>query len=193
MSFKKIIFVVFCGMIVFAFLLNCAGPKEAVKVEKPAEKKVEKPAEKKEEKVAKVVEPEVKPMEWTTKVMDADVEMGGKAVAVPNEYGKYSLTLRSLERNQFELYLEERGAAPKLLLEGTSTLEPDREGKIAFRVTDINEEYVQPIFDVLGLRVLKKDELRDNYYLFGSFKERGVSTLEAYDMESSVVMKFTPK
>ncbi len=198
MSFKKIIFIVFCGMIVFAFLLNCAGPKEAVKVEKPAEKeevaKVEKPAEKKEE-VAKVVEPEVKmkPMEWTTAVKDAEVKMGGKAVMVPEEYAKYSLTLRALERNQFELYLEERGAAPKLLMEGTSTLKPDSEGKIAFRVTDINEGYVQPIFDVLGLRVLKKDELRDNYYLFGSFRERGISTLEAYDMGSSVVMEFTIK
>jgi len=184
MSFKKIILFVFCGMIVFAFLLNCAGPKEAVKVEKPAEK----------EEVAKAVEPEVemKPMEWTTKVKDAEVEMGGKAVTVPKEYGKYSLTLRSLEKNQFEFYLEERGAAPKLLLKGTSTLEPDREGRIAFRVTDINEEYVQPLFDVLGLRILKKDELRDNYYLFGTLKEGGISILEAHDMGSSVTMKFTP-
>ena len=185
MSFKKIILVVFCGMIGFAFLLNCAGPKEAVKVEKPAEKK---------EEVAKAVEPEVemKPMEWTTKVKDAEVEMGGKAVRIPKEYGKYSLMLRSLERNQFELYLEERGAAPILLLEGTSTLESDREGKIAFRVTDINEDHVQPLFDVLGLRVLKKNELRDNYYLFGSLKESGVSILEAYDMGNCVTMKFTP-
>jgi hypothetical protein len=184
MSFKKIILVVFCGMVVFAFLLNCAGPQEAVKVEKPAEK----------EEVAKAVEPEVemKPMEWTTKVKDAEVEMGGKSVRIPKEYGKYSLMLRSLERNKIELYLEERGAAPILLLKGTSTLESDREGRIAFRVTDINEDSVQPIFDILGLRVLKKDELRDNYYLFGTLKERGVSTLEAYDMGSSVTMEFTP-
>jgi hypothetical protein len=183
MSFKKSILVVFCGMIVFAFLLNCAGPKEAVKVEKPV----------KEEEVAKAVEPEVemKPMEWTTKVKDAEVEMGGDAVNIPREYSKYSLTLRSLKNNQFELFLEESGAEPKLLLKGSSTLESDREGRIAFHVTDINEEHVQPLFDVLGLRVLKKDELRDNYYLYGTFKERGVSILEAYDIGNSVTMKFT--
>jgi len=184
MSFKKIIVVVFCGMVVFSFLLNCAGPKEAVKIETPAEK----------EEVVKAVEPEVemKPIEWITKVEDADVEMGGKAVTVPKEYGKYSLMLRSFKKSQFELYLEERGAAPKLLLKGTSTLESDREGKIAFRVTDINEDHVQPLFNVLGLRALKKNELRDNYYLFGSLKESGVSILEAYDMGSLVTMKFTP-
>jgi hypothetical protein len=187
MSFKKIVFILFCGMVVFSFLLSCAGPKEAVKEEKPAEKK---------EEVAKAVEPEpkveMKPMEWTTAVKDAEVEMGGKAVRIPKEYSKYSLKLRSLERNKFELYLEERGAAPVLLLEGTSTLKSDREGRIAFRITDIDEESVQPIFDVLGLRVLKKDELRDNYYLFGTLKERGVSTLEAYDMGGSVIMEFSP-
>jgi hypothetical protein len=184
MSLRKSIWVVFCGMIVFAFLLNCAGPKEAVKVEKPVTEK----------EVAKAVEPEVemKPMEWTTKVKDAEVEMGGDAVNIPREYSKYSLTLRSLKNNQFELFLEESGAEPKLLLKGSSTLESDREGRIAFHVTDINEEHVQPLFDVLGLRVLKKDEMRDNYYLYGTFKERGVSILEAYDMGNSVTMKFTP-
>jgi len=184
MSFKKIALVVFFGMVVFSLILNCAGSKEAVTVETPAEK----------EDVAKAVEPEVemKPMEWITIVKDAEVELGGKAVIVPKEYSKYSLMLRSLEKNQFELYLEERGTAPKLLLKGTSTLESDREGKIAFHVTDINEDHVQPLFNVLGLRVLKENELRDNYYLFGSLKESGVSILKAYDMGNSVTMKFTP-
>ena len=184
MSLKKIFLLVFFGMVVFSLLLNCAGPKEAVKVETPEEK----------EEVVKAVEPEVemKPMEWITVVKDAEVELGGKAVIIPKEYDKYSLMLRSLEKNQFELYMEERGTAPKLLLKGTSTLEADREGKIAFHVTDINADHVQPLFDVLGLRVLRKNELRDNYYLYGSLKESGVSVLEAYDMGNSVTMKFTP-
>ena len=183
MSFKKIVLVVICGMVVFSFLLNCAGPKETVKVEEPAKK----------EEVAKAVEPEVemKPLEWTTKVSEADVKMGGDAVIVPKEYNKYSLTLRSVDKKHFELYLEERGAAPKFLMRGASTLKSDNEGKIAFHVTDINERHVQPLFDVLGLRVLKKNELRDSYYLYGSLKKRGVSILEAYDLGSSVSMKFT--
>ena len=191
MNVKKLIFLLFCSMVIFTFLWSCAGTQEAM-VEEPVTKK---PAEKKEEKIAKVEEPkvELKALEWTTSVMDAEVKMGGRAVTVPDNYTKYALTIRSLERNKFELYLEERGMAPKLLMKGTSTLKPDREGKIAFKVIDIEEDYVQPLFDVLGLRVLRKDELRDNYYLYGSLKKRGVSVLEAYDMGSSVVMKFSPK
>jgi hypothetical protein len=190
MNCKKTIFVILCSVVTCALLWSCAGPKPAVKEEEPvAEKKVEK------KEVAKVVEPEVKfePIEWTTKVMDAEVKMGGTPVYVPEEYEKYALTLRSLEDNKFELYLEERGRSPKLMLKGSSTLKPDREGKIAFHITDIVEENVQPVFDVLGLRVLKKDELRDNYYLYGSLKKRGASLLEAYDMNSSVVMEFRTK
>jgi hypothetical protein len=189
MNCKKTIFVILCSVFACALLWSCAAPKPAVKEEKPVEKKVEK------KEVAKVVEPEPKfePMEWTTKVMDAELKMGGTPVYVPENYEKYSLTLRALENNKFELYLEERGMSPKLMLKGTSTLESDREGKIAFKVSDIVEANVQPVFDVLGLRVLKKGELRDNYYLYGSFKKRGVSTLEAYDMNSSVVMEFRTK
>jgi len=194
MNCKKTIFVILCSVVTCALLWSCAGPKPAVKEKEPvAEKKVEKKVEKKE--VAKVVEPEVKfePIEWTTKVMDADVKMGGTPVYVPEDYEKYSLTLRALENNRFELYLEASGMAPKLMLKGTSTLEPDREGKIAFKISEVVEENVQPVFDVLGLRVLSEDELRDSYYLYGSFKKRGVSMLEAYDMNSAVVMEFRTK
>ncbi len=189
MNGKKTIFVILCSVFTCALLWSCAAPKPAVKEKEPVERKVEK------KEVARAVEPEAKfePIEWTTKVMDAEVKMGGTPVYIPDEYGKYSLTLRALENNKFELYLEERGMAPKLMLKGTSTLEPDREGKIAFKVSEIVEQTVQPVFDVLGLRVLKKDELRDNYYLYGSLKKRGVSLLEAYDMNSSVVMKFAKK
>jgi hypothetical protein len=189
MNFKKLIFIVFCSFAIFAFLWSCAGPKEVVKEEETVEKKEEK------KEVAKVVEPEVvfEPMVWTTSVKDAEVKMGGTLVNIPEEFEKYSLTLKVPEENEFELYLEARGMAPKLMLKGTSTLEPDREGKIAFNVTEITEENVQPVFDVLGLRALREDELRDNYYLYGSLKERGVSVLEAYDMNSSAVMKFTQK
>ena len=65
MSLKKIFLLVFFGMVVFSLLLNCAGPKEAVKVETPEEK----------EEVVKAVEPvvEMKPMEWITVVKDAEV------------------------------------------------------------------------------------------------------------------------
>jgi len=186
MNCKRTIFVILCSVFACALLWSCAAPKPAVKEKKPVEKKVE------EKEVAKVVEPEpeFEPMEWTTKVMDADVKMGGTPVYVPEDYEKYSLTLRALENNRFELYLEASGMAPKLMLKGTSTLEPDREGKIAFKISEVVEENVQPVFDVLGLRVLSEDELRDSYYLYGSFKKRGVSMLEAYDMNSSVVMKF---
>ena len=189
MSFKKVMLFVFCGVVVFSFFLNCAGPKEVVK---------EEPPEKKEEVVKEVVkepepEVEVKPMEWTTRVKDADVKLGGKAVYVPKAYDAYSLTLRSFGDNQFELLLEQSGAAPKLLFKGTSTLKPDSEGKIAFHITEVNEGNVQPLFDVLGLRALKKHELRDNYYLYGSLKKSGVSTLQAFDAGNSVVMKFTLK
>jgi len=190
MNFKKLIFILFCFVVIFAVIWSCAGPKEAVKVEKPVEKKVEP-----EKEIAKVEVPkvELKPMEWTTAVNDAEVTMGGKAVSVPKEYSKYALMLRSLEKNKVELFVEEKGMAPTLLLRGTSTLKPDREGRIAFQVTEINEERIQPLFDVLGLRVLRREELRDNYYLFGSFEEKGVSVLEAYDMGNSVTMKFFRK
>ncbi len=187
MNFKKLIFILFCCGVIFAILWSCAGPKEAVKVEEPVEKKVEP-----EKEIAKVEVPKVefKPMEWTTAIKDAEVTMGGKAVIVPKEYSKYALTLQALEKNKVEVYLEEEGMAPTLLLKGNSTLKPDKEGRIAFQVTEIIEERVQPVFDVLGLRVLRKEELRDYYYLFGSFEEKGVSVLEAYDMDNSVTMKF---
>jgi hypothetical protein len=188
MYFKKLIFIVFSCVVVLTILWSCAGTGEVV-VEKPEEKKEV------EKEIAKAVEPEVefKPAVWATAIKDAEVKMSGKSVSVPRDFRKYSLTLRALEENKFEVYLEERGMAPLFLISGASTLEPDKDGKIAFQVTDINEEHVQPIFDVLGLRVLKKGELRDNYYLHGSLEDEGVSVLEAYDMNSSVTMKFSPK
>jgi len=191
MNLKKLIFVAFCCSLLVAFFWSCAGPKEAVKVEEPEKKKVVEP----EKEIAKTVEPEVeyKPMVWTAALKDAEVNMGGESVIVPGEYRDYSLTIKALERNMVEVYLEEKGMGSELVMECISTLKPDMEGKIAFRVTDMNEEYLQPLFDVIGLRVLNISELRDNYYLFGSFEERGVSFLSAYDMDSSVVFEFTRK
>jgi len=187
MNIKKIIFTAFCCSLVVAFFWSCAGPKEAVKVEEPAKKEVVEP----EKEVAKV-EPEVKakPMEWKAALNDAEVRMGGDAVIIPDDYRDYSLIIRKLERNMVEIYLQEKGMKPVLVMEAVSNLKTDSEGKIAFQVTDMNNEYLDPLFDVIGLRVLDKNELRDNYYLFGSFKERGVSTLNAYDMGSSVAFKF---
>jgi hypothetical protein len=188
MNIKKIIFIAFCCSVVVVFFWSCAGPKEAVKVEEPVKKEVKEP----EKEVAKKVEPEVKfkPMEWKAELKDAEVKMGGDVVLIPNEYRDFSLILRGLENNMVEVYLEEKGMKPTLVMECISTLKPDSEGKIAFKVTDMNNEYLDPLFDVIGLRVLDMSELRDSYYLFGSFKERGVSVLNAYDMDSSVAFKF---
>ncbi len=188
MNFKSLVFIVLSSMVILTFLWSCAGTGEVV-VEKPEEKKEV------EKEIAKAVEPEVefKPSEWATAIKDAEVKMSGKSVSVPKDFRKYTLTLKELKENKFEVYLEERGKAPILLLSGDSTLEPDKDGKIAFKVAEINEEHVQPIFDVLGLRVLRKSELRDNYYLHGSFEDRGVSVLEAYDLNSSVIMEFSRK
>jgi hypothetical protein len=167
--------------------------KEEVAEEPAEEMEVEEQIE-----VAKVVEPEPEvafvPEEWTTTVKDAVVTMGGTEVIVPEEFEDYALTLRVLEENKIELYLEEAGMAPELLLTGISSLEPDDEGKIAFQVSEIKEENVQPVFDLLGLRVLDEDELRDDYFLFvESFDESGVAVLEAFDMDSSATMEFTRK
>jgi hypothetical protein len=188
MNFKKLIFIVLSFVVILTFFWSCAGTGEVV-VEKPEEKKEV------EKEIAKAVEPEVefKPSEWATAIKDAEVNMSGKSVTVPKDFRKYMLTLRVPEENKFEIYLEARGMAPLLLLTGASTLKPDKDGKIAFRVAEIDEEHVQPIFDVLGLRVLKKSELRDSYYLHGSFEDEGVSVLAAYDLNSSVIMKFSPK
>jgi hypothetical protein len=190
MYFKKLIFIVFSCVVILTFLWSCAGTGEVV-VEKPEEKKEVEV----EKEIAKAVEPEVEfePAEWATAIKDAEVRMSGKSVNVPKDFRKYVLTLRALKDNKIEVYLEERGMAPQLLLSGASTLEPDKDGKIAFQVAEINEEQVKPIFDVLGLRVLRKGELRDNYYLHGSLEDEGVSVLEAYDMNSSVTMKFSRK
>jgi hypothetical protein len=107
--------------------------KEEVAEEPAEEMEVEEQIE-----VAKVVEPEPEvafvPEEWTTTVKDAVVTMGGTEVIVPEEFEDYALTLRVLEENKIELYLEEAGMAPELLLTGISSLEPDDEGKIAFQV-----------------------------------------------------------
>ena len=188
MNIKKIIFIAFCCSLVVAFFWSCAGPKEVVKVEEPAKKEVKEP----EKEVAKKVEPEVKfvPMEWKAALKDAEVKMGGDVVVIPDDYMDYSLIIRALERNMVEIYLHEKGMKPIKVMDCISTLKPDSEGKIAFKVTGLNNEYLDPLFDVIGLRVLDMDELRDNYYLFGSFKERGVSTLNAYDLGSSVAFKF---
>jgi hypothetical protein len=190
MNIKKLMVVMLCCFLAVAFFWSCAGPKEAVKVQEPEKKAVEP-----EKEVAKKAEPKVEyqPMAWTTALKDADVKIGGDSVVIPEEYADYSLTILALDGNKFEVYLDQKGGKSNLALTGTSTMIPDSEGKIAFHITDVNKGYLQPLFDVIGLRVLNMDELRDNYYLFGSFEKSGVSVLSAYDMGSSVVFHFTRK
>ncbi|MFW6139056.1 MAG: hypothetical protein ACOC7U_07780 [Spirochaetota bacterium] len=190
MNLKKIIFTVLGCMVIFSFLWSCAGPKKAVVEEPVKEKKVEK---EKEIAKAEAEEAEFKPIEWTTAVKDAEVEMEGEPVQITEEFKDYYITIKKLENKNIEVYLEKKGGVKKLLLSATSSLKPDDKGRIAFHVTSLNEENLTPVFDVLGLQVLDEDELRENYYLFGSFEKSGVSVLEAYDFNSSVTMKFTRK
>jgi hypothetical protein len=131
------------------------------------------------------------PMEWKAALENAEVKMNGQTVRIPREFRDYALIVQEEGRSNVDIYLQEGGRRPVKVMECISDLEPDREGKIAFRVTDMNREYLEPLFGVLGLRVLDRNELRDEYYLFGSFDERGVSILHAYDMNSSVVFRFT--
>ena len=181
MKAKRCIQAVLLVAIALTITIGCAstpGEEELVEVKQPAKvAAAEKPAP-------------AKPMEWIARVADAEVMVGSATASIPKAYDPFELLLKVPEKDIFELILLEPGADPKLLLVGESTLKPDPEGKIAFHIIEIDEGNVQPIFDVLGLRVLSKDRLRDAYFLFGELKKQGVSMLKAYDMGRAVTMKF---
>lgn len=191
MRFNRIMFIGLCCFLAFLFW-SCAGSKQTVQREQPAEQESMESMESGQE-IARKSEPASPPdpMEWKAALENAEVKMNGQTVRIPREFRDYALIVQEEGRSNVDIYLQEGGRRPVKVMECISDLEPDREGKIAFRVTDMNREYLEPLFGVLGLRVLDRNELRDEYYLFGSFDERGVSILHAYDMNSSVVFRFT--
>ena len=182
MSAKRSVYLVVSIGIVLVLFFGCAGTPEVVEEEPGASR------------AAETAEPdeEQEPPAWIAAVNDAKVMIDGKSVAIPAAYDPFSLIIKAPETDVYELHLIEEGSEPVLLMEGNSTLKTDAQGRVAFTVTYVNEEPVQALFDVLGLRALDPEEMRDAYYLFGEFSMDGPSILKAYDMGRVLELEFNP-